>query len=391
MLRADAAARSFLRGNPMLYKLALKFFWGWRQFSYAIRVFPLPIGRSPYDSLGKRGELRRLSEKAVMARNLDNNLDWSEDFERAGSIAAHQSDFFPISFSWPLMHPAESDLALVDRKLVSTIIPGEAYSFDDYSSYLSEYQDSKFAITIKKGGWDCFRHLEILASGAIPLMPDIGKCPEWAMSHYPKAAMMQVVDKFNRGEDLPIESWVNFQKWFERHLTSAAMAGFILRRVGYSSPRVIFLDPGLSTVPDYLSVMTYTGLKQQLGPTKVIAPLGSESVYSDWSGEATKLHGLGFGYTKLLDPSVRSDEETHAVGINEALKSIKDEDFVVVGNVSRNFELAHQVDSLRKNPRSVLFIWGDDRSPDRAQIRWLRSLSGFKAIREFYPSPALLL
>ena len=308
------------------------------------------------------------------------------------SYPAYESPFFPISFSWPMKLDAANLGAIPgDRNLVSTIIPGEPYSFSDYGSYLSEYQHSKYGITIKKGGWDCFRHLEILASGAIPLMPDVAKCPEWAMFHYPKATLAQVVDKFSRGEEISTESWSDFQRWFESHLTSRAMASFMLRRIRYREQRVIFLDPGLAAAPDYLSVMTYAGLKEELGQDKVIAPLGSASVYSDWSGETAHLHGLGFGYTKVLDVSLRSKEEWQPLPAAQALSVLRDDDFVIVGNVSRNNELANEVNALRRNPEKSLFIWGDDRSPDRAQIRWLKSLSGFKAIREFYPSPRFLL
>lgn len=391
MFRAKAVAKSFVKSSPVLYQLALKIFFGWRQFKYGLRVFPLPLGRSPYDSLGKRRELSGLTEYSSNSPQSTRDLDWTQDSVRVESLAGYESYFFPVSFSWPNTQVnTGSDFAVPDRRVVASIIPGEPYSFEDYASYLREYQSSKFGITIKKGGWDCFRHLEITAAGAIPLMPDVARCPDWAMFHYPKGAMRQVVERFKRGEDLPIEAWADFQRWFEKHLTSTAMAGFILKRVCYQSGRIIFLDAGLNSIPDYLSVMTYKGLKEQLGPDNVIAPLGSESVYSDWTGDTANLHGLGFGYTKVLDASFRSLEEVSARGLTEALRLITDEDFVVVGNVSRNIELANSVNSLSRSPDRSLFIWGDDRSPDRAQIRWLKSLAGFKAIREFYPSPKML-
>ena len=36
------------------------------------------------------------------------------------------------------------------------------------SDYYKDYQRSYFAITCKKGGWDCLRHYEILANAVSP-------------------------------------------------------------------------------------------------------------------------------------------------------------------------------------------------------------------------------
>jgi len=58
---------------------------------------------------------------------------------------------------------------------LSSTIPGEPFSFDSWDDYLLEYQSSYFALSTKKGGWDTFRHLEILFSGTIPLIPRLAK------------------------------------------------------------------------------------------------------------------------------------------------------------------------------------------------------------------------
>lgn len=43
------------------------------------------------------------------------------------------------------------------------------YGPDDEAAYHKMYQNSLFALTKKKGGWDCLRHYEILANGCIPI------------------------------------------------------------------------------------------------------------------------------------------------------------------------------------------------------------------------------
>lgn len=39
------------------------------------------------------------------------------------------------------------------------------YIFENEEEYYNDYKKSLFAITRKKGGWDCMRHYEILACG----------------------------------------------------------------------------------------------------------------------------------------------------------------------------------------------------------------------------------
>ena len=43
-----------------------------------------------------------------------------------------------------------------------------------------------FGVTRKKAGWDCMRHLEIMANGAVPFFTDLQELPAKTMQHYPK-------------------------------------------------------------------------------------------------------------------------------------------------------------------------------------------------------------
>jgi len=57
---------------------------------------------------------------------------------------------------------------IVDEELISSI-PGShiSYAFDNEKDYYSDLQKSKYGITTKRAGWDCMRHYEIAANGAI--------------------------------------------------------------------------------------------------------------------------------------------------------------------------------------------------------------------------------
>jgi hypothetical protein len=49
----------------------------------------------------------------------------------------------------------------------ASIIPGDlsTYIYDNQIDYYLDYENSHYGVTIKKGGWDCLRHYEILMNG----------------------------------------------------------------------------------------------------------------------------------------------------------------------------------------------------------------------------------
>ena len=49
----------------------------------------------------------------------------------------------------------------------------------DERRYMRVYQDHRFASTMKKGGWDCYRHVEIMANGAVR------RVARWCEPHAP--------------------------------------------------------------------------------------------------------------------------------------------------------------------------------------------------------------
>lgn len=93
---------------------------------------------------------------------------------------------YPISFSIP------TSKIVVDvfekTRLLAYIIPGckDTYIYKTEQDYYQGYRESWFALTCKKGGWDCLRHYEIIANGCIPLFLDLDDCPEQTMTTFPK-------------------------------------------------------------------------------------------------------------------------------------------------------------------------------------------------------------
>jgi hypothetical protein len=65
---------------------------------------------------------------------------------------------------------------IVDEK-VAVRVGGQAKKtvFDKEKDYYKDIQTSKFGITTKRAGWDCLRHYEIAANGAVLCFKDLSK------------------------------------------------------------------------------------------------------------------------------------------------------------------------------------------------------------------------
>ena len=57
------------------------------------------------------------------------------------------------------------------------------YAFENEKDYYADLQASKYGITTKRSGWDCMRHYEIAANGAVICFKDLDKKPETCAPH----------------------------------------------------------------------------------------------------------------------------------------------------------------------------------------------------------------
>lgn len=97
----------------------------------------------------------------------------------------------PISFRVPvyglpyLMH--SRGYIPAKNKILAPCDPRfrRSYVFSTQAEYYKQYSSSLFAVTSKKGGWDCLRHYEILANHCIPYFPGIQDKPTTTMAGYP--------------------------------------------------------------------------------------------------------------------------------------------------------------------------------------------------------------
>jgi hypothetical protein len=214
---------------------------------------------------------------------------------------------YPITFSIP-------ESKIIERmpnktKFVSNLIPGDlsTYIYNTEEEYYNEYKSSLFATTTKKGGWDCMRHYEILACGAIPYFPNIDNCPENTMALLPKKLIKSaniLFEEYKNKEINPadikecsdlITSLLDYTR---SHLTTIKMAKYVLNKSGNSNAsKILYLS--VDTSPDYLRCLTLHGFKELLGSSCHDFPI-IPHIYKSENINYTKLYGKGISYTNLL-------------------------------------------------------------------------------------------
>jgi hypothetical protein len=103
----------------------------------------------------------------------------------------------PISFGIPeekiVAAPPEKSkefpVHIVDAEVASRV-PGAktSYAFQTEADYYADLQASRFGITKKRAGWDCLRHYEIAANGAVPCFRNLDDKPATCAPHGLSAA-----------------------------------------------------------------------------------------------------------------------------------------------------------------------------------------------------------
>lgn len=97
----------------------------------------------------------------------------------------------PLAFSIPeslisSKLPSKSQLFpshIVDRELSIKLGASAKYVFADEQSYRSDLASSRFGITTRRAGWDCLRHYEIAAAGAVICFRDLEQKPVSCAPH----------------------------------------------------------------------------------------------------------------------------------------------------------------------------------------------------------------
>ena len=113
-------------------------------------------------------------------------------------VAIPESNVYPINFAIPKEKIADT----INQKplnVLAPLIPGKksSHGYKSEQDYYKRYQDSIFALTCMKLGWDSLRHYEILMNGCIPLFLNIDKCPENSLTSLPKKLLYNIFKQYS--------------------------------------------------------------------------------------------------------------------------------------------------------------------------------------------------
>ena len=271
---------------------------------------------------------------------------------------------YPITFSIP-----ESKIVTTlqnKTKLISNLIPGNisTYIYNTEEEYYNEYKSSLFAITTKKSGWDCMRHYEILACGAIPYFPNIEKCPEGTMALLPKQLIKCGNMLFERvkNKQLDIQDLndcnsliISLLDYTRNNLTTVKMAQYILNKTGnLNASKILYLSGCIQA--DYLRCVTLHGFKELFGKACHDYPM-IPHIYKSDKIEYSKLYGKGMSYSNLLS------EELHDFELDSTIEEDihnKKYDLIIYGSYHRGMPYYDQVISIYPADKIILLCGEDE-------------------------------
>jgi hypothetical protein len=141
-------------------------------------------------------------------------------------------NLLPISFGIPT-----SKLTTPNKNKTqdyATCIPGqpETYIFKDENLYYEDYQRSFYGVTMKKAGWDCMRHYEILGNYCMPYFVGLEDCPKNTLANLPKELLLEGRELANNFDEQKyfhiLDELFNYTK---NNLTTQNIANYIINHI----------------------------------------------------------------------------------------------------------------------------------------------------------------
>lgn len=267
---------------------------------------------------------------------------------------------YPIEFAVP-------EVKVVDQipektKEFAHIIPGvfSTYIYESEEDYYKDYQSSFFAYTWKKAGWDCMRHYEILANGCIPYFRNLEDADSNTMFLLPRDLILEAMNlpgvsefgidfsEFDQARyDAILKELLDYTR---KHLTTRALAEYVLKTVGYSGEgKILYLSENLG--PDYMRCTLLVGLKEALG-AKVVDVPQIPHIYKGYP-DPKNLYGKGFTYSCIVEEEFVDRENILDRILN------KEFEFVIYGSVHRGLPFLDWV-KLIYSPDEIFYVCGED-------------------------------
>ena len=160
--------------------------------------------------------------------------------------------------------------------IISDIIPGDKltyrFGYNDEKEYNEHYQESFFAFTQKKGGWDCLRHYEILANGCLPIFKNLNLCPMDSLYSFPKELIEEYSKKLlpfrNEVRDEYKEYLIKILDHVRSNCSTSACSTYFLKKMSHikniKNILLITCDKGVNYTRD----LFWIGMKRKIQEQK---------------------------------------------------------------------------------------------------------------------------
>lgn len=147
-------------------------------------------------------------------------------------LADTHSNLLPITFAFPTDKLAQPNKNKTQD--YGTVIPGqpETYIFKTEQSYYEDYQKSYYGVTMKKAGWDCMRHYEILGNYCMPYFIGLEDCPKDTLANFPKELLLEARNLANNfDEDNFFRILDQVYDHTKQYLTTKALAEYLISKI----------------------------------------------------------------------------------------------------------------------------------------------------------------
>jgi len=312
-------------------------------------------------------------------------------------------------------HPIQ--FAFPNRKLPKSLPPkthffsdlspmGQAkkYRFFEENDYYDHYGKAHFAVTTKKGGWDCLRHYEILASGTLPYFLDIQNCPPQTLALWPKELLLEVknlpgmpsektviratlkgqLDQLKPGPNFDPQSYHDlrekFLSVFKQNLCCNGLVRHIKKTLNLDllSQHKVLVAYGVdSSILDYQRDLLVAGLGADPNVELTAYPWPFWHQKSCHRSILNTLYGRGFSCTATLEGSELGEDRPWDV----IAKKINDFDLIIACSSSnKGFSaLPQEVQKTLGTRNDVVWVDGNDiianhAAPSCARIVFQREL-----------------
>lgn len=285
-------------------------------------------------------------------------------------------NIYPLCYSIPL-----DVIIKKPQKKIREIAPlnptdRKTYIYTNQDEYYSMYSKSKYGRTRKKGGWDCLRHYEIIASQCLPLFVNLNKCPKQTMITFPKKLLIEVYKKWENNT-MTDENYNDYLSqifnYAKKNLTCEKSAQYFLNILSKNKDHKILMLNGAKRI-NYSRELLSIGLRKIMGKNFIEYPKNNP-LYK--SSSKKKLYGKGFTYSKILD-----DINIDRTNIEQRI--INNEFDVIIYGLFGADEGKYGDSRLKApfwdivknkyNKNSIVFIYGGDKTHSKKNTKHLNHL-----------------